>query len=147
MSRMVFKNKRDRQSTTLNVTSLIDVLFLLLIFFMIAGTFEKVGALDLTLPQSETAEPQGASDDPTLIRLAIKRDGSTYFNDAPIAEDEISSRLTEARRGGSQRVLIEAEEDVPHGSVVRLLDFVRDAGFSGVAIGAETGQTSRPGSN
>jgi biopolymer transport protein ExbD len=56
---MVFRERKRSKSTELNVTSLIDVLFLMLIFFMLTTTFKRAGELELNLPESSTARPTG----------------------------------------------------------------------------------------
>jgi biopolymer transport protein ExbD len=58
VSRMVFRERRRTKSVDLNVTSLVDVLFLLLIFFMLTTTFKHAGELELNLPESSTAGPR-----------------------------------------------------------------------------------------
>ena len=62
MSQMVFRPRKSGKEVVLNMTPLIDVLFLLLIFFMLTGTFKRVGELELQLPDSSTSAPFQGTD-------------------------------------------------------------------------------------
>lgn len=139
MSGMVFRERKHKKEVHLNVTSLIDVLFLLLIFFMITGTFKRVGELELRLPSSSTAAPADEAP-PNEVELAALADGSLLLDGAPIEMPALKRALAAilAERPDS-RVTIKAETSVEHGQVVRLLDIVREAGFPGVGIGTRLG--------
>lgn len=140
MSGMAFRPRAQRKQIHLNVTSLIDVLFLLLIFFMLTGTFKRVGELELRLPESTTSTPASEAA-PSQVELVASEDGSLLLDGEPIDMRDLKGRLqgVVAERPESQ-ITIKAEESVEHGRIVRLLDIVRDAGFRGVGIGTEIGQ-------
>jgi biopolymer transport protein ExbD len=146
MSGMAFRPRSGRKQIHLNVTSLIDVLFLLLIFFMLTGTFKRVGEMELRLPESTTSAP-AAESPPGTVELVAAEDGRLLLDGSPIELPALKGRLRDilARDPGS-RITIKAEEDVSHGRVVRLLDIVREAGFRGVGIGTEMeGGTGKDG--
>ncbi len=138
MSGMTFRDRRARKPVQLNVTSLIDVLFLLLIFFMITGTFKRVGELELTLPESTTSTPAGEGSETRQAELILTTEGTLRLDGVEVPLPELKARLQALRadRPGSG-ILIKAETHVEHGEVVRILDIVRDAGFPGVGLGTE----------
>jgi biopolymer transport protein ExbD len=138
MSGMAFRERRARKQVQLNVTSLIDVLFLLLIFFMITGTFKRVGELELSLPESSTSTPAGEGAGSRQAELILAGDGTLKLEGAEVLLPELKARLQAllAADPGSG-ILIKAETHVEHGDVVRLLDIVREAGFPGVGLGTE----------
>lgn len=141
MSRMVFRERRRNKSVELNVTSLIDVLFLLLIFFMLTTTFKRAGELELNLPQSSTAGPAGRGARSEAVALVLTERGTLMLDGAPTTFETLLPGLRTLReRRPDTQVLIQAETGVDHGQVVRLLDAVRTAGFRGVGIGALTEQ-------
>jgi biopolymer transport protein ExbD len=138
MTRIVFRERKPRKTVDLNVTSLVDVLFLLLIFFTLTSTFKRAGELDLKLPESTTATRgragSGASAKP--IELVLTEQGTLMLDGAPTTFDQLLPKLDSAhQRQPDGQVTIEAEERVSHGQVVKLLDAVRAAGFRGVSLG------------
>ena len=141
MSRMVFRERKRSKSVELNVTSLVDVLFLLLIFFMLTTTFKHAGELELNLPESSTAGPANSNAGAEAVDLVLTEQGTLLLDGASVTFETLPARLNALRRSrpGAQ-IMIEAEAGVQHGQVVRLLDAVRTAGFQGVGIGATTTQ-------
>jgi biopolymer transport protein ExbD len=137
MSGIDFRSRKKARGTIdLNVTSLVDVLFLLLIFFTLTSTFKRAGELDLQLPESTTAGPAAAGAEKTSLALVLTQQGTLLLDGEPTTFDDLLPRLRAVReREPDRAVLIEAEQDVDHGDVVRLLDAVRTAGFTGVGIG------------
>jgi biopolymer transport protein ExbD len=133
---MVFRARGKRESVALNVTSLIDVLFLLLIFFMLTGTFKRAGELELQLPDSSSSAPADEGAAAAQVELVATEDGRLLLDGEEVPLASLKGRL-EARRADDPRgrVMIKAETGVPHGEVVRLLDIVRESGYAGVGIG------------
>jgi biopolymer transport protein ExbD len=114
MSEFSFR-KGPRRKVSINLTSLIDVLFLLLIFLMLTSTFRRAGEMDLELATSSTAAAAELSDDEELLRL-----------------------LSEAHESDPDRpVLLNAEAEARHADVVRLIDIVRETGYGGLSLGTE----------
>ncbi len=136
MSVMAFRLGRERKRGTLNVTPLIDVLFLLIIFFSVTGTFKRVGELELQLPESSTASVPGPREEVPQMELIVTEEGGLRLNGEVIERPALKGRLREILTDDrASRVVIKAETGVRHGEVVWLLDIVRDAGFTGVGIG------------
>ncbi len=127
------------KSITLNMTPLIDVLFLFIIFFMLTGTFKRVGELQLSLPEASTAKVSAQVDDARL-ELVATEDGRLLLRDRTVALESLKAELVALLAEDVERgILIKAESGVQHGRVVKLLDIVRDAGFNGVGIGTHSG--------
>lgn len=136
MSGIVFRPRRRRQQIDLNVTSLVDVLFLLLIFFTLTSTFKRAGEIELDLPTSTTAGPAGSATSAKPLELVLTEKGTLLLDGAPTTFDGLVPKLrAESQRQPDREVTIEAEARVGHGQVVRLLDAVRAAGFKGVSVG------------
>lgn len=135
MSSFAFRERKSRKDVQLNVTSLIDVLFLLLIFFMLTGTFKRVGELELQLPESTSATPSDGTAS-HQVDLVLTEEGTLLVNGDPLPWPNLKRHLTGILEANSQaKVMIRAETGVQHGEVVRALDIVREAGFRGVGIG------------
>jgi biopolymer transport protein ExbD len=138
MSAMAFRADKAHKQVTLSITPLIDVLFLLVIFFMLTGTFKRVGELELQLPGSSTSTPVTEEDKARQVELIVLENGLLTLDGEAVQMPQLKSRLRAILRADPQsRVMIKASEKVEHGQVVLLLDIVRDAGFPGVGIGTQ----------
>ena len=142
---MSFRTRPRSREVHLNVTPLIDVLFLFIIFFTLTSTFKRAGELELQLPESTTSESVTPDDRPELVELIATEDGRLYLEGHPVEMAELGARLRSLREGAPDRAItIQAEAGVRHEEVVRLLDRVRDAGFAGVGIGTHQVMAESP---
>lgn len=121
----------------INLTSLIDVVFLLLIFFMVSTTFEQHAVLELDLPEASTAE---ADNTPDIIELVITDDGLVYIGEEQLVDDRratmqaaIADQFEETPEG---ILVIRADAEAPHRLVVRALDAASAEGVNRVSIAA-----------
>src|SRR5688500_19818325 len=105
---------RSRRKVLINVTSLIDVVFLLLLFFVVTSTFLETSGLDLTLPEAGTAEAETRVD-PT-VRLTAE--GGLFVGERAVPPDSLAAVLRGLLEGGAEGVILEADERVAHGRVV-----------------------------
>lgn len=137
MSDFAFRPQMRRRRGSLNLTSLIDVLFLLLIFFMLTSTFRMPGELELELPDSTTSQARDRGAEVSPLTLSLDADGSLRLDGEEVAPDQLASRLQAARESGRERVVLEAEAQARHADVVKLIDQVREAGFSGLGLGTQ----------
>ncbi|MBN1426551.1 biopolymer transporter ExbD [Candidatus Fermentibacteria bacterium] len=145
MSGMVFAPPRRQNSVVLNITPLVDVLFLLIIFFTVAGTFKRTGALELRLPDSTTSTPVDAGTEEQEVQVVLTETGDLLLDGSHTERGELSARLRSMRaENPTRRVMIKAETGVRHGDVVGLLDIVREAGFPGVGIATLQALPSQP---
>ncbi len=130
---MNFLPARKSRGLIINVTSLIDVMFLLLIFFMVTSTFKNQPAITLVLPRSTTATETLST--PAIVYLTA--DGTVYLNDAPVPEDGLSEALERIQgTTGEDSIVLRADERAEHGDVVRLIDILKQSGFTRVSISA-----------
>ena len=98
--------KRQRQRPIVNLTPLIDVVFLLLIFFMVSTTFDTQSRIKITLPEIETELPEDESRDRIMVQVAA--DGSISLNNSM---ELVSSTPTVLKRAMAQ--IAEGRTDVP----------------------------------
>lgn len=123
----------------INLTSLIDVVFLLLIFFMISTTFERQAALKIDLPESSAeARPQ---EDPDRLELVIDPDGRMYLNDQQLVDSAPATiRAALAEQAGDLRnlpVVVRADAQTPHHYVVTVMDVTGQLGFTRLSIATQ----------
>ncbi|HHL31193.1 MAG TPA: biopolymer transporter ExbD [Oceanospirillales bacterium] len=125
----------NKQGPKLNMTSLIDVVFLLLIFFMVTTTFEKQAKLKIELPEaSEKIQTQAKEQ----IVISISQKGAIYLNNNELLNsqyDSISSSLKRMVTGDEKPpIVIRADANAAHKHVVTVMDVLADLGFTSVSI-------------
>jgi biopolymer transport protein ExbD len=127
----------DREEPEINLTSLIDVVFLLLIFFMVSTTFERHSLLRLDLPEAATAETETV---PNVIELVITDDGRMFIGDSMLADDRratVQAAIVERFADNPEATLvIRADAEAPHRLVVRALDAAAAEGIRRLTIAA-----------
>lgn len=114
---------RKRHRPTINIVPLVDVLTVLLFFFLVTMQFKQVSVLNITAPQIETA---GKNEVQEQVVIAISPEGEFFYNNAPVD----TQTLTEAVRLAGQNapdlpVLLIADEAVPLRFVTQVMDICR----------------------
>lgn len=131
---MQFKTKPKRKKALINITSLIDVLFLLLIFFMVSSTFLEQPGLKLELPEAESAVVV-EQDEYTLF---IDRDGKMFLNEREITLKNLGDAVQEnLPKMKDDALILKADQDVSHGLVVKAMDIVKKSGVKKLIIGTK----------
>jgi len=124
----------------INMTSLIDVVFLLLIFFMVSTTFERQAALKIDLPEASVVA-QSDLEEIEKLELAIDREGRMFLNDRQLIDSSpttIEAAFKEAVGDDRSRpVLLRADSLTPHHFVVTAMDVTGQMGFSRLSIATE----------
>jgi len=126
---MRFKRHVELEKGQLDIAPLIDVVFLLLIFFMLTSSFIFQPGIKVNLPKAVTSE---VIHEKNLIIL-VNRDNHIYINDRIITISELASRLRLAAKE-NKPLLIKADRKVSLGKVVEIWDLCRDEGVSQINI-------------
>ncbi len=121
----------QRRRLGINVTPLIDVLFLLVIFVLVTARFEEVAAIGVELPHGESREPPPTQ---TLV-LTVTAQGDCYLGEDPVGLDALGERLRAAKDRDRQTTLVvRADRRVPWERVAQALDTARAAELRRVAF-------------
>ncbi len=125
-----------KKTNNIQILPLIDVIFFLLVFFMLFTTFRtSPEGLEIDLPQADTATEQ---QEEVKMNISIAEDGRLFIDDRlverEILRDEINEAISEAQ---DTLFLIEADGNVAYTYVVSVMDMVRDAGGYRLALAAE----------
>jgi len=124
----------------LNITPLIDVVFLLLIFFMVSTTFEHFSEIRIELPDGSS---EAAPKRPNSIDIVIDRDGHYYVNRKKLEDTELGTlrKILEQIAGerGEQPVVINADASTPHQAVITAMDAASRAGLSQITFATAGG--------
>jgi len=127
---------RTRRKATINIISLVDVVFLLLIFFTVSATFMDQPALKIDLPESGAEPPE--REDPEPMTVYLTKEGELYFGDQPIRFEDLAELISgEIREGASRHLSIKADKEVTHGEVIHVMDLARQKGVQLVTIATQ----------
>lgn len=130
---MEFKKKR-KKDTNIDITPLVDTVFILLIFFALSLNFTKVTSLNIHLPEISTNSALLKNEE---IVIKIDRDEKIYLYNKTV--DNITTlrkRLSLYKSCRNKTVVIEADANVRHGKVVEIMDAVQHAGINNITIAA-----------
>jgi len=112
---------RNKVSPNFNMSSMTDIVFLLLIFFMLTSTLVTTNALDLVLPKAK-----GKTSKNQNIAVSINKDLNYFIDRTPIEPDQIEGKLQRLLAGQEEpAIVIRAEKSVPIDNVVKILDIAR----------------------
>ena len=119
---------------SVDLIPMIDVVFQLILFFLVSTTFAILPAISVNLPSSQTAE--GASFD--SITITLETNGDIWFNESKVTMAELESTLLAFDTGSTEKskypIMLEADEMVTNGTIVKIFDVLRRAGFSAVNL-------------
>jgi biopolymer transport protein ExbD len=119
----------------INITSLIDVMFLLIIFFMVSSTFKVQPGMKLELPESKTYESNEVED----LTLQILKDSGDHekliLNNHPVSIDSLPAYLKSLmEKAEDQTLTLKADREVTHGLVVKIMDLAKQNGIKKLVI-------------
>lgn len=122
----------------IDMTPMIDIVFQLLIFFLLTSIFASQPALDLVLPQAEHAQVR---EDKKEIRLSIRKGGEIFLDREAVPPGGLRAAL-EARVGEDRKnpVLVSADQDIPFQVFVDVIDTLQGLGLSDVALLTQPGE-------
>jgi biopolymer transport protein ExbD len=123
---------RRREPLDINITPLIDVVFLLLIFFMVSTTFERESELGIELPESTaTAEPSREDN----LEVSVDAKGRYYVDGRPLVNTQIATLVQAMKKrvselGSKPAVVVSADENSPHKAVMAVMDAAQQVGLA-----------------
>ena len=131
-----------RSEHGIDVTPLIDIVFQLVLFFMISTTFDDSPSIDIQLPESSSSNILRDSQN---IEIWIADGGGAFVDRVELGDTELREQIEEGlRRNPGMMLIIKADKKVGHGRVVELLDLAQELGVKKLSIGAQ-GQKEQGG--
>jgi len=128
--------RKKREEPRVELTPMVDVVFLLLIFFMISTTFVETPGLSINLPESSS---KIVEKEPDEIKVYLSKDGVIQMKGEQLTLPALKEVLRQYGEGARTRTFILlADREALHGRVVELMDVAREAGFGKLAIATET---------
>ena len=124
-----------KKKSSINIIPMIDVIFFLLVFFMLFTSFRSTPeGLDMQLPKAVTTTQQNEND----LLVNITKDGNYYYNNENISLNKLTEIVKEEYdNSGDVTAIINADEEVQYKHVIEVMDSLRNAGIYKLALAAE----------
>ena len=126
---MKLKTKRERIRSNVDMTPMIDIVFQLILFFLVSTTFATLPGIKLNLPQSHTAEATSMKG----ITITADDNGAIYFNEKEVSMPGLGEELLTFDTGTLKKeefpVSLEADSEVTNGTIVKIFDVIRESGY------------------
>lgn len=125
---------RPKKPLTINIVSMIDILSILLIFFIVTTTFKKAQPrVEIKLPESETASESSQTLEPKVI--FITQDNRIFIGDSEVTLEKLSPALKQTRNENPSQVFaLEADEGIQLGFFVKVMDAAKEAGLKDLSL-------------
>ncbi|SDD76631.1 ExbD/TolR family protein [Myxococcus virescens] len=124
----------DDEITGINVTPLVDVVLVLLIIFMVTANFIVRETVEVDLPRAAN----GGETVQGLVNVVLDKEGKLFFDGTEMTEKELEARVAEAvAKDKETRAIISADQSLPYGRVMRLIDVVKGQGIAKFALNIE----------
>ena len=124
---MRVKSRKGKVQSNVDMTPMLDVVFQLILFFLVSTTFAILPGIKLNLPQS---------------RISASENGDLYFNETKVDMDSLGSFLLEFDTGETKKeefpVMLEADSEVTNGTIVKIFDVIRENGYSLINLRTKT---------
>ena len=131
---MRYLNRRSKSEEELNISPLIDMVFILLIFFAVSTTFVKDMQLELERPSAKSAQRASTK----AIRVYVDRSGSIYVDEQPVKAWMLQSRVRDLLKvSTSKKVLVIADSLIPAKRLIDVVDQCKLGGASEVGVATE----------
>lgn len=133
--------RRFRQTETdgndIDITPMLDIVFIMLIFFIVTTSFVKESGVEVKRPSAQTAEDKKGNN----ILVAIRANGEIWIDRRAIDVRAIRANIERLKAENTEgAVIIQADEFAPTGLLVKVMDQIRLAGMSNISISAQSTQ-------
>lgn len=130
--------RRNKRSARVDIVPMIDVIFFLLIFFMLFARFETTGTgIPVDLPKAATASAQSSKE----IMITITKHLQMYFNETMVSRNELEAYIADALKDNPSRpVIIKADKEVQYENIIMVMDMVGKAGGFRLSLAADRPQ-------
>ena len=125
--------------TRISLTPIIDVVFILLIFFMLASNFNKIGELKMDMSKESS---QASNEDVKIIKLAVEQTNSVISNGKRYDDDELLTMIRLAIQDANRySIILTAKNDVTYQRYLKVMDYLKKNKIENVTIGIKANET------
>jgi biopolymer transport protein ExbD len=131
---MARRHAAQQEETEINITPMLDIVFIMLIFFIVTTSFIKETGIDPQRPEAETAYKQERGN----ILIAINSVGDVWMNKRKVELGQVRQMVEQAKNESPESsVVIIADEKASTGVLIDLMDQIRLGGVSNISVAAE----------
>jgi biopolymer transport protein TolR len=124
-------NDQDALITEMNVVPLVDIILVVLVIFMLTANLINKPSIEVELPEASTGE----GTEPTTVGITLTRDGKLYLNGSPTDEAGLRTYVPGVVKDDPKaQAIIQADKEVSHGQVIRVIDLIRQLGLYRFAL-------------
>lgn len=124
----------DSEATDIDLTPMLDVVFIMLIFFIVTTSFVKESGVEIERPESSAASPRPD----VQVMVAITAEGAVWVDGQPVDIHRVGSAVAELA-SAEGAVVVQADRRSTTGLLIEVMDRIRDAGIDNVAVAATRG--------
>jgi biopolymer transport protein ExbD len=133
---MRIRRDSDEGGELINISSLLDVMFILIIFFLATTTFRQEER-DAQVQLPDAGDSQTLSASPSVLVINVRSDGSYLLGANPVDLPDLRAHLSEAAERGTAKVLVRGDQNARHGAVAAAVLACKQAGIHSADIGYE----------
>ncbi|MCX8057992.1 MAG: biopolymer transporter ExbD [Spirochaetes bacterium] len=128
------RKQRERSIASIEMTPLIDMVFLLLIFFLLSTTLDNFRRLNIKLPSSQTGEKVKTKD----LSIYIDRENNIYLENQIVSLKILDEKLKSIDKESISTVFINGDENTQYKIIIDIMDILRKNGFFNISLGVKS---------
>lgn len=133
---MARKEREQGEDAAIDMTPMLDIVFIMLIFFIVTTSFIKEAGVEVNKPSAKSVLDQKKAN----IFVAITADGEVWLDKRKVDVDSVRANIERLlAEQASEVVVVQADAAAEHGKVVEVMDQIKDAGVSRIAVAAARG--------
>ncbi len=131
---MARRTKRESEEAAIDLTPMLDVVFIMLIFFIVTTSFVKEAGIDVNRPKASQAKAKPSA----TIFLAIRANGEVWLDKRAVDVERVGAQIEKMlAESPTDTVIVQADKEAKHGVVVSVMDQIKLAGIEKIVIAAE----------
>lgn len=130
------RTRMEEDTTAIDLTPMLDVVFIMLIFFIVTTSFVRESGVDIDRPESSEATQRND----TQVLVAITSEGAVWVDGQAVDSNAVGDRVRETLSGSDGNVVIQADRASQTGLLIQTMDRIRQAGVENVAVAASRGE-------
>jgi biopolymer transport protein ExbD len=133
---MARKQRVEEEEAVIDMTPMLDIVFIMLIFFIVTTSFVKQAGVEVLKPEAKTAVREKSAN----IFVAVTEDGDVWLDRRNVDVDLVATTIERLlQEQPTDIVIVQADEDADHGVVVKVMDQIKAAGINRILISAQDG--------
>lgn len=132
---MARNRNREEEDASIDMTPMLDIVFIMLIFFIVTTSFVKEAGIQVNKPEASQATKEPSAN----IFIAIRDTGEVWMDKRQVDVERVAANIERMlAEQPTDIVVIQADKEAEHGRVVEVMDQVKEAGIDKISIAAET---------